>query len=127
MKLGDNMTNFDGRMTTTADGLEAVIVGHGDALGKDHPFSADLCAVAFSGPQDVDSLKAAAAAFAQVDPDPSLGGTGKLGFVWRAGAKGHERIPAAELVSNVTDPTTSALMVQSSASLTLLAFAAPTK
>jgi hypothetical protein len=126
MKLGAEMSGLDGRMTTSRDGLKIVIVAHGKTIGRDKDIAADICAIASTPPGDADGLKAAAANFARVDPDPAATGQGATGFVWRDGPAGRQRISVDALRAN-PDPTISALMVQTNESMAMLAFAVPTK
>jgi hypothetical protein len=125
LKLGEEITQVDGRLTTTREGLKAIVVAHGKALGG-LKLQADLCAVA-AMPGDGESLKAAATKFAAVDPESSLKEPNGLGFIWEDGPGGRKRVTAEAIQSTPPDTAIRAMMIKGDASTAMIMLAVPTK
>jgi len=124
---GSEVTDADGRMTTTPDGFEAMIVAHAKESGLEPGHEASICAVAFSM-ADLAAVKAEAAEFAAVEASPGAIKDGSATvYAWRDKDGRRERVVVSDIEAIPNDPNISILMAGSAGAATLLAFIVPSK
>jgi hypothetical protein len=124
LKPSGDVMAVDGRMTTTKEGLVVMVVGYGKSLGA-LKLQVDLCTLVAT-PGDGVSLKAAAAEFAAVDPDPFLNESGGVAYAWRDEPAGHKQVNVASLKFTPADPGVRAMMVGGDASKAMIVLVVPT-
>jgi hypothetical protein len=123
---GGEILTADGRMTTTSDGVEIMIVARAkESAPSGH--EADVCAVAFTA-ADLTAVKAEAAEFAGVEASPGAAKDGSATvYAWREKGGHHERVLVSDVEAIPADPSVSILMAGSTGPATLLALIVPSK
>jgi hypothetical protein len=122
---GGEILSADGRMTTTADGVEIMIVAHARENGPSG-HEADICAVAFTA-ADLAAVKAEAADFAAVEASPgAVKDGGATVYAWRDKNGRHEGVQVTD-TETIPDTGVSILMAGSAGPATLVALIVPTK
>ncbi|MFL5298148.1 MAG: hypothetical protein ACJ798_17360 [Phenylobacterium sp.] len=104
---GIDLTDAEGRMTSTADGLQALVVAHANHMGPVNAHPAEICAVAVS-PTDPAAVKAEAAEFASVDP--IVNNSDSTLYAWRDAGGRHAAVTTEQLTATSLDPTISILV-----------------